>query len=171
MKPRFMRKNIMKKSILAALLIAASSLPTLAPAAEPAVSIHDAYVRLTPPGTRTTGGFMILRNAGTEDRRLIKAESPAANIVELHNHINENGVMKMREVASIAIKAHGQTELKPGGLHLMLIDLKEELKDGNTVPITLRFDDGTSQTLVAPIRKPQAAMPEHAPAHSGMGKH
>lgn len=140
-------------------------------AAESAISIHDPYVRLVPPGIRTTGGFMLIRNAGADDRRLIRAESPAAAIVELHNHINENGVMKMREVASITVKANGQTELKPGSFHVMLIDLKEELKEGSKVPITLKFDDGSSQTVLAPARKPHAATPESMPMHHEAGKH
>lgn len=161
----------MNKSIIACLVIAAASMLNFAHAAESTISIHDAYVRLVPPGIRTTGGFMLIRNAGADDRRLIRAESPAATIVELHNHINENGVMKMREVASITVKANGQSELKPGGHHIMLIDLKEELKEGGKVPITLRFDDGSSQTVLAPVRKPQAATPESAPMHHGAAKH
>lgn len=152
----------MRRLKVASLLIAASAALGAVHAAESAISLHDAYVRLVPPGIKTTGGYMRIRNAGTEDRRLVKAESPAANIVELHAHANENGVMKMREVANIVIKARSQTELKPGSFHVMLIDLKEELREGGSVPITLRFDDGSSQTLRAPVKKPQAAAPEHA---------
>lgn len=166
-----MKAKAMNKSIIACLMIAASSMLNLAQAADSAISIHDAYVRLIPPGIRTTGGFMLIRNAGADDRRLLKAESPAAAIVELHNHSNENGVMKMREVASITVKANGQAELKPGSYHVMLIDLKDELKEGGSVPITLKFDDGSSQTVLAPVRKPQAATLESMPMHHGAGKH
>ena len=127
--------------------------------ADTTITVQDPYIRLVPPDIKTTGGFMIIRNASNTDRLLVKAESPAANIVELHTHINENGVMKMREVASIAVKANGQTELKPGSYHVMLIDLRQPINEGDSVPITLKFDDGSSYPLTAPVRKPQPAQP------------
>ncbi len=164
-------KMAMKKLSLAALLLAASLIAIGVHAADSAIAIDDPYVRLVPPGIRTTGGFMVIRNTGTTDRQLIKAESPAANIVELHTHLNENGVMKMREVPSIEVKAHGQTELKPGSYHVMLIDLKTSLKEGDNVPITLKFDDGSTQSVLAPVRRPRIGMPESKPQHSGMPGH
>ena len=156
---------------VAALLIAVSSLLANAYAAESAIAIQDPYVRLVPPGIKATGGFMLLRNSGATDRQLIKAASPIAGVVELHTHLNENGVMKMREVPRIEIKAHGQTELKPGSFHVMLIDLKEPLRESGTVPITLEFDDGSTYRVLAPIRKPHVGMPEHKAPHSGMPGH
>jgi len=126
-------------------------------AADSAISIHDPYVRLPPPGIKTTGAFMLIRNAGTDDRRLIRAESPIADIVELHDHINENGMMKMREVSGIAVKAGGQAELKPGSFHIMLIDLKDELREGGSIPITLIFDDGSRHAVQAEVRRPHPA--------------
>ena len=161
----------MKKLSLNTALIAASSIVFSAYAADSAIAIHDPYVRLVPPGIRTTGGFMVIRNTGTTDRQLIKAESPVAGIVELHTHLNENGVMKMREVPSIEVKAHGQTELKPGSYHVMLIDLKEQLKEGDNVPFTLKFDDGSTHSVLAPVRRPRVGMPESKPQHSGMPGH
>lgn len=161
----------MKRHSLATALIAASAIVFGAHAADSAVSIHDPYVRLVPPGIKTTGGFMVIRNTGQSDRQLIKAESPVAGIVELHTHINENGVMKMREVARIEVKARGQTELKPGSYHVMLIDLKESLKEGDNVPITLKFDDGSTYGVLAPVRKPHVGMHESKPEHPGMTGH
>ena len=144
---------------VAALLIAVSSLLANAHAAESAMAIQDPYVRLVPPGIKATGGFMLLRNTGATDRQLIKAASPIASVVELHTHLNENGVMKMREVPRIEIKAHGQTELKPGSFHVMLIDLTAPLNEGDKVPITLEFDDGSTLAIEAPVKKPHTAMP------------
>ncbi|OJW50270.1 MAG: hypothetical protein BGO63_10570 [Candidatus Accumulibacter sp. 66-26] len=144
---------------LALLLGAVASLSALnAQAAEADLSVADAYVRLAPPGTPTTGAFMTIKNAGGADRKLLKADSPVARSVELHNHINDNGVMKMRQVAEIDVKAKGQAVLKPGSYHIMLIDLKAPLKEGETVPLTLTFDDGSTKQLDAPIKKPQAMM-------------
>ena len=128
-------------------------------AADAALSIDDPYVRLIPPGTTTTGAFMTIRNAGNTDRKLIKADSPVSDKVQLHTHMNENGVMKMREVPSIDIKANSQAELKPGSYHVMLIDLTTQLKEGDSVPLTLHFDDGSSQQVAAPVRKLQMTMP------------
>jgi len=78
--------------------------------------------------------------------------------------------MKMRQVKEIAVKAGGQAELKPGSYHVMLIDLKAPLKEGETVPLTLTFDDGSSQTIDAPVKKPQAMMQQmdHKMDHSKM---
>ena len=130
-------------------------------AADADLHIHAPYVRIAPPGAAATGAFMRIENAGAADRQLVKAESPAAKTVELHTHVNEGGMMKMREVPSIAIKAGGQTELKPGSYHVMLIGLTQPLKDGELVPITLTFDDGSQQRISAPAR------PIHTESHTG----
>ena len=125
---------------------------TAATAADTTLRIHEPYIRLAPPGAAATGAFMRIENTGAADRTLIKAESPAAKSVELHTHLNENGVMKMREVPGIAIKARGQTELKPGSFHVMLIGMTRVLQAGDTVPITLNFDNGDKQQINAPVR-------------------
>ena len=132
-------------------------------AAESNLHVDDPYVRLAPPGAQTTGAFMIIKNTGSADRKLVNAESTAAKTVQLHNHFNENGVMKMRQVESIDVKANAQAELKPGSYHVMLIDMKSELKEGDSVPITLIFDDGTKTTITAPVRKLPMTMPAGKP--------
>lgn len=128
-----------------------------------ALNVVDPYVRLAPPGAQTTGAFMIIKNTGNVDRKLVNAESPAAKTLQLHNHFNENGVMKMRQVESIDVKANAQAELKPGSYHVMLIDMKAELKEGDSVPITLIFDDGTKSAITAPVRKLPMTMPAAKP--------
>jgi periplasmic copper chaperone A len=141
--------------LLAAFLAAA--LPAgaaLAAGAADAIMVHDPYVREVPPGTPNTGAFMMLMNMGDKDVKLVKAASPVAKVAELHTHINDNGIMKMRPVAAIDVKAKGDATLKPGGLHVMLIDLKRPLKEGDKVAITLGFDDGSSKQIEAPVRKP-----------------
>ena len=154
--------------LLGLLLAPALSIPAWA--ADNTIMIHDPYVRLAPPNAQATGAFMLLKNSGSTERKLIKAASPAAKTVELHTHINENGIMKMREVPAIDVKAHGQTELKPGSYHVMLIDMKAALKEGDIVPITLSFDDGSTQQIAAPVRKIQttATPAEKGMAHGGM---
>lgn len=141
----------------ALLLIAA--FPLLSLAADSALRIDDPYVRLVPPNAPASAAFMVISNSGSEPRQLVKAQSPAARSVELHTHVDDHGVMKMRPVASIAVDAKGKVELKPGSYHIMLIDLKQPLNEGEVVPIALIFDDGSSQQIAAPVRKIQATAP------------
>ena len=157
-----MPQTLPRLTFLLATTLSALTLPSHA--ADSNLRIHAPYVRLAPPGAAATGAFMRIENAGATDRQLIKAESPAAKTVELHTHLNEGGMMKMRAVPFIAIKAGGQTELEPGSYHVMLIGLTQPLKDGDQVAITLTFDDGSQQRISAPAR------PIHAEAasHGGM---
>jgi hypothetical protein len=163
-------KLIVTASLAALALSAAAPLYAAGSAADN-VSASDAYVRLVPPGQKVTGAFLVLKNADDKDHRLVKAESPAANVTELHTHINEGGMMKMRQVKDIEIKAKGETVLKPGSLHIMLIDLKQGLKEGDIVAMTVTFEDGSSKKIDAPVRKPQAMMSAPMPMqhdHGGM---
>ena len=121
------------------------------------VSVQDPYVRLAPPNAAATGAFMVIRNTGDQDVKVVKADNPVSKATELHTHLNEGGVMKMRPVPAIEIKAKGEAVLKPGGLHVMMIDLKAPLKEGDSVPITLTFDDGSSKQVDARVVKPTAA--------------
>lgn len=121
-----------------------------------AVSVDSPYVRLAPPNAPATGAFMVIKNAGDKDVKVVKADNPVSKVTELHTHLNEGGVMKMRPVPAIEVKAKGETALKPGGLHVMLIDLKAPMKEGDSVPITLTFDDGSSKTVDAKVMKPMA---------------
>jgi copper(I)-binding protein len=82
---------------------------------------------------------MTIRNPGAAGDRLLSASSPAAAKVELHVHVNDNGVMRMREVKGYDVPAKGAFELKPGGAHLMFMDLKRPLKEGEKVPVKLKF--------------------------------
>lgn len=149
-----------------ALILAAAGNAFAAGAAD-AVAVGDPYVRLMPPGARATGAFMLLKNGGDKDVKLVKAESAAAKTVELHTHLNEGGVMKMRQVQAIEIKAKGETALKPGGYHVMMID-PAALKEGEKVTLTLGFDDGSSKKVEAEVRKPMPMMPAAA-AHPMQG--
>jgi copper(I)-binding protein len=144
----------MTKNLRRLALLLAATLPLSLLAAESELTVTDHYVRMVPPGIATSGAFMTIKNSGNTDRKLLKVDSPAAKTVELHTHINDNGMMKMRPVKEIDVKAHGQAELKPGGYHVMLIDLKQALKEGETVPLTLTFDDGSTKKINAPIKRP-----------------
>jgi len=146
---------------LAALLALALAFPAAAstPDAAP-ITVKDARVRLLPPSAPNTGAFMVIENRGEADVKLVKADNPVSKATELHTHIDDNGVKKMRQVPFIAVPAGGQAVLAPGGLHVMLIGLERPLRDGETIPLTLTFDDGTVLTVEAPVRKPVAPMRE-----------
>jgi len=137
--------------------------PAWAQSAADQVAVKDAMVRQVPPGTTITGAFMVLHNQGRKDVELVKAESTVAKSTELHNHINDGGVMRMRPVKAIPIKAGGEAALKPGGYHVMLIGLNASLKEGETVNITLGFADGSSKVVEARVQKPMMA--DHGKHH------
>jgi hypothetical protein len=104
------------------------------------VQIEKPWVRATAPGAKVAGGYMVIRNAGTAGDKLVSASSPTASRVELHVHINDNGVMRMREVRGYDVPAKGTFELKPGGAHLMFMDIRQPFKEGDKVPVKLRFE-------------------------------
>ena len=107
-------------------------------ATEP-VQVKDAWVRTTVPGQKGTGAFMkITAQAGT---RLVGVSSTVAGVAEVHEMKMEGDVMKMRAVPALELPAATMVELKPGGYHVMLMDLKQALPKGSTVPLTLSFKD------------------------------
>lgn len=116
-----------------------------------AVSVIDPYIPLVPPGIKVGAAYFELKNEGKQDVRLIGASCPAAGATELHDHIDDNGVMRMRRVKEIVVPARGGTTFKPGGYHVMLIDLKATLKEGDQLAITLHFADG-DKTIAARVR-------------------
>lgn len=126
--------------------------PARTPAPAPVVTVEGAYVRLMPPTATRTGAFLTLKNPSEREVKLVGAATDAAKIVELHTHVHEGGVMKMRPVPFMAVPAKGQTVLEPGGLHIMLIDLTAPLATQTPVKLTLSFDDGSTLVVDAPVR-------------------
>jgi len=116
---------------------------SLALAAAPAfaqVKIENAWARATPPGAKIAAGYLTIRNEASAPDKLVAASSPAAEKVETHVTLKEGDVFRMREVTGYDIPARGSFELKPGGAHLMLVNIKAPLKEGTRVPLTLRFE-------------------------------
>jgi periplasmic copper chaperone A len=109
-------------------------------AADSAMMINNAWARPTVEGQQGGGGFVTLMNHGNTDDKLIGASSPAAARVELHTMSMEGEVMRMRQVPSIDIKAGQTVELKPGGLHVMFMDIKKPLQNGSKVPVIFEFE-------------------------------
>ncbi|WP_445158229.1 copper chaperone PCu(A)C [Halomonas sp. E14] len=152
------------RSLLAALGLSLLSLPVLA---EP-LAIEQAQVRAVPPGAEASAAFMVLHNPGDAEVRLVEAASPAAAALELHHHVDVDGVMQMRRIADITIPPGGSATLAPGGLHLMLIGLTQPLVEGEPVAIELVFEDGRRQALDAPVARVSVqAVDDAAHAHHG----
>ncbi len=103
------------------------------------VKVENAWARATPPGATIAAGYLTVRNSAATADRLVAASSPAAAKVEPHVTVKDGDISRMRPVTGYDIPAHGAFELKPGGAHLMLLDLKAPLKEGDRVPLVLRF--------------------------------
>ena len=122
-------------------------------------------LRIGHPWTRAAGantngaGYMTLRNTGTRPDKLIAASTPLARTVELHTHIREGEVMRMRPVADIPVPAGQTVRLRPGGLHVMLIGLTEPLRQGAEVPLTLRFEQAGEVRITLEVQA--AGSPGH----------
>ena len=144
------RQLVVAAVCAAALLMGVSS---GARAQSSSLAAHDAWAREPAPSKDVTGLFVVLENSGASPRSLVSASSDAAGKVELHEMKMVNGMMSMSPVKQIDVPAHGKTELKPGGLHIMLFDLKKHPAPGDTLALTLAFDDGTKVPVTATVRK------------------
>ena len=108
------------------------------------LSIDHPFARATPPGAKTGGAFFVIENTGNTADKLIRVATPVAGATELHEMTMDGGVMKMRAMTAIDIPAGGKLELRPGGYHVMMLDLKQPLKAGDKVPLTLTFENAGS---------------------------
>jgi copper(I)-binding protein len=135
----------MKRLTLAALLFAA--FPVMAQ-----VTVKDPWVRATVSAQKATGAFMQITSA--QDARLVEASSPVAGVVEVHEMVMEKDVMKMRAVKGLDLPAGKTVELKPGGYHVMLMDLKEQMKEGATVPVTLVVEGKDKKRSTIEVKAP-----------------
>ena len=114
------------------------------------LSLSDAWIRTVLP-TRPAAGYFTLSNQADTAHTLVGASSPACGMLMLHQSVNENGQEKMLMVKSVAIPAGGTVRFSPGGYHLMCMSPSAEVRPGNSIPITLRFQDGSSLTAPFPI--------------------
>lgn len=135
----------MKRLLASALALSMLSVPALAGD----ITVEDPYARSSNP--RSGAAFMVIRNAG-EAERLVAARADIAERVELHTHLMENGIMKMREVeGGIEIPSDGMAHLKRGGLHVMFLGLKAPMEQGQAFPLTLVFESGQEITVEVPV--------------------
>lgn len=130
------------------------TLAMLVGAAHAQVTVQDAWVRATVPQQKATGAFMRLTAA--KDTRLVGVSTPLTPKAEVHEMTMQDNVMRMRQVSAIELPAGKAVELKPGGYHVMLMDLPSQVKAGDKIALTLVLEDksGSRQTVevLAPVR-------------------
>lgn len=127
--------------------------------------VHNQWIRPMPPVSEVTAGFMDIMNASDKDVRLVSVKSMISDNIELHEHIHDEGVMRMREVeGGIVIPAKSTQSFKPGGYHIMFLDLNSVPKKGEKVSVQLSFSDGTVIEIHYPVE-------DKAVDHSDDGKH
>lgn len=150
---------------LATFLLALAGPAVLAQESGP--RIEHPWARAT-PGQSKTGAAYVTIAAGSVADKLIAVSTPVAGKTELHTASNDNGVMKMRPVDAIALPAGQTVELKPGGFHMMMLDLKQPLKEGERFPLTLVFEKAGKREVEVEVEKVGAAGPMGGMKMDGM---
>jgi copper(I)-binding protein len=115
------------------------------------LTLSNAWIR--PSTSKNTAAYITINNPSLTKDKLLKVECDASKVIELHNHIDEDGVLKMRPVEDISIE-DDKVELKPGSLHIMLMDLTKNLKDGETVKMRLVFENAGPVDIDFPVGQP-----------------
>jgi len=156
-------------------------LPVILPVpalAEPDVRVLDPWARASAGMGRTGAAYLTIHNEGNTADRLVSAATPVAGRVELHTHIHDGGVMRMRAVDAIEAPPGTKVELKPGGLHVMLLDLAAPLRAGEHVTMTFTFETSGDVTVKVPVLGVGAmapgekqGIPHGAGGQGGMHRH
>ena len=158
-----MQKSLGALAIAAAFLLAGSA--AAHEASSKGVTVAHPWVRANPGGSTLTAAFLEVKASKESDGdKLLSVSTPAAGRAELHTHVKEGDVMKMRRVEAIAIKGGESHVLKPSGDHVMLLDLKAPLKEGDLVKLTLTFEKAGPIDIEATV-EPPGAMGPHGMTH------
>lgn len=129
------------------------------------VVVHDAWARATIGPVKNSAAYMTIEAIGDEPDRLVAVDSPLAAKAELHTHLMQDDIARMRPLEAIEIAPGTPTVLEPGGLHVMLVGLSEPLAEGDALPLTLTFENAGSVALEVPVRGLGAGM------QGGHGQH
>jgi copper(I)-binding protein len=132
------------------------------------VEISEPRLRLPPNGRDLTAGYLTLTNGSDKAQKLVGASSPKAERIELHAHLKgADGLAQMRQVQQVEIPANGTAVLAPGGLHLMVIGIKEPLKPGDSFPVELRFEGNRKVGFAMPVVENPTSQVEGDKAQGG----
>ena len=137
------------------------------------ISVQQAWARATPPGASNGAVYLTIRNSGAADSLIGASNSALAEKVEIHTHLNDNGVMRMRQVPQVAIPAKSTVAFQPHGNHVMLIGLKQPMGLGDKLPLTLRFKKAGEVKTEVTVGTIDAEGPaaKAAAGHEHMGHH
>jgi len=152
----FMPRNPIR-ALLLALCLAGTPALAQSPAAGDLTVVAQPWARPTARSAPNGAVYLTIANKGPAADRLIQAHAEVSARTELHTHLNDGGVMRMRPVAAIDIPAGGTAELKPGGLHVMLLGLKAPLAAGTRFPLTLTFEKSAPVTVTVTVQRDAAA--------------
>jgi len=156
----------MKKLItvlLAVTAMSAFSAHAQKSAAEPTLKVFDVWAKTTVPGGSVSAAYMHIKSG--KPLKLVKVESPLTNTVELHDMKMKDGVMEMRAVDAINIPANKLIDLKPGGLHVMLIKINKPINKGDNVPLTLTFENEAKKTFTVDVKAKGQEKDSHSHKH------
>ncbi len=152
---------MLRSIALAALLVLASVAG--AAAQTPSIEADHVWARATPGGAKTAAIYMTLVNKGSADDRLVSVSTPVAGVAELHTSTTENGMMRMRPVEALDVTPGTPAVLKPGGYHVMLMELKGPLVTGQSFAVSLTFEKAGRIDVTATVEKAGAMGPDAMP--------
>jgi periplasmic copper chaperone A len=132
-------------------------------AAEPSLRVFDVWAKTTVPGGSVSAAYMHIKSA--KPLKLIKAESTIAKTVEIHDMKMKDGVMEMKAVEAIDIPANKLIDLKPGGLHIMLIKVVKPINKGDAIPLTLTFESTDKKTFTVDVSAKGQEKDSHSHKH------
>lgn len=158
------RSNLRASAVFLSLMLSfAWQTPVAFAEAEPTIHIVDVKARPTAPGAQTAAVYLVMMNHGADDDRLTGMSTPVAEKAELHRTVDSGGMSKMDAVPDFEIKANGGVTFAPGALHIMLTGLKQQLKLGESFPLTLTFAKAGPVTVTVGVQqikaKPMPDMP------------
>ncbi len=144
---------------MAVILLSASSIyAVMADPVSKTVQITSPQVRVTLPGQSVSSAYMTIKNPSAVADRLVSVSFSGAKEVQIHEMKMDGNTMKMRQLSGLDIPANGKVELRPGGNHLMLIDLKEPIQDGQAVKMTLQFEKAGKIEVAFPAKSMSSHM-------------
>jgi len=152
----------MLRSITIAALLAVTLIANVV-AQTASIEVNHVWARATPSGAKTAAVYMTLTNKGAAADRLISVSTSVADKADIHTTINDNGVMRMRPVTALDVKPGVPTVLKPGGYHVMLMDLKGPLVAGQSFALTLTFEKAGTINATATVEKAGSMGPGDMP--------
>jgi copper(I)-binding protein len=123
------------------------------------ITIEHPWARATPGGAKTGAAYVTLINTGPSADRLLGATSPVADKIQFHKESEDNGVAQMRELQTVEVAAGATVTFKPGDIHMMMVGLKQPLKEGQNIPLALRFEKAGNVDVTVSVAKVGAMQP------------